>query len=381
MQRTKIAIVGGGAAGLSTAWALACAGEREVVLLEREPALGTVSSRLNAAILRTLTPDPAVSAFARESAGFLRAPPPDFCSQPLLEPTGLLLAAEGEAAVELERQATECADGRGFERLDERRARALAPHFASPPGVRLWFADEGRLDNAALLLAFARAARAAGARLHCRAAVQQALRTPRGFELVLAGGARLECAALVLASGAWTEVLARELGSRVELQTTRRHLLVTRGATGVPPRAPIVWTGSDPFYARRDGDGLLLSPCDEQPIAPDRNSADPALRGELQRKASRFLPGVALGIPAHYWSGLRAFSGDGERFCIGPDPDVRGLHWAAGLAGHGMTCSIAVGRLAAACLLDRADGVHAPTGAFARAFAPARLVRHQPVQT
>jgi D-arginine dehydrogenase len=178
----------------------------------------------------------------------------------------------------------------------------------------------------------------------------------------------------VLAAGAWTQPLARALGSRIELAPSRRHLCVTRGARGVPANAPVVWTGSDPFYARRDGDGLLVSPCDEEPADPFAHGARPELRAELVRKAAKHLPGVELGATIHYWSGLRTFTGDGESFCIGWDPDVRGLFWVAGLAGHGMTCSLAVGKLAAALLERRSDGVYGQGGAFARAFDPARLV-------
>jgi D-arginine dehydrogenase len=357
-MHARIAIVGGGIAGLSTAWALGP--QAGALVLEREPAPGLVSSRLNAAILRTLTPDAAVSAFARESAALLR---------PYVEPCGLLLAAASQEAAELERQSRECAEPADFERVSGSRARELAPHFAAPDGVRLWFAREGRLDNSALLAALARAAD-----VRCGVDVVGAHASAAGFELELRGGERLRCERLVLAAGAWTQPLARALGSRIELAPSRRHLCVTRGARGVPANAPVVWTGSDPFYARRDGDGLLVSPCDEEPADPFAHGARPELRAELVRKAAKHLPGVELGATIHYWSGLRTFTGDGESFCIGWDPDVRGLFWVAGLAGHGMTCSLAVGKLAAALLERRSDGVYGQGGAFARAFDPARLV-------
>lgn len=372
-MHARIAIVGGGVAGLATAWALRAAGARDVVVLERERAPGLVSSRLNAAILRTLTPDSFVCAFARESAALLRRPPQDLASAPFVEPCGLLLASDGSEAAELERQARECTEPSEFERVSAARARELAPHFATPGGVRLWFPREGRIDNAALLAALAREAD-----VRCQVDVLRASQSATGFELELRGHERVRCERLVLAAGAWTHALARALGSRIELFPTRRHLCVTRGARGVPADAPVVWTGSDAFYARRDGDGLLVSPCDEEPADPSARGARSELRAELVRKARKHLPGVELGAPVHYWSGLRTFTSDGESFCIGADPDVRGLFWVAGLAGHGMTCSLAVGRLAAALLEGRSDGVYAPDGAFARAFDPARLVRAAP---
>ncbi len=73
MGQTKILIIGGGIAGLTTAWHLAQSGRGEgVLLLEREEQLATHSSAQNAAILRTLGPDPFSSRIAQASARFLR---------------------------------------------------------------------------------------------------------------------------------------------------------------------------------------------------------------------------------------------------------------------------------------------------------------------
>jgi D-arginine dehydrogenase len=371
---TRTAILGGGVAGLATAWALCDNGANDCVLLEREPALGRVSSRLNAAILRTLTPDPLVSSFARESAAFLSRPPTAFARLPLVDPCGLLLAAEGDAATELERQAHECTAGPECAPVSAAAARALAPHFDAPAGTRLWFVNEGRLENDRLLAAYAQAARASGADLRTSCAIDRIERLSGGFVLHSRGAPRVRCEVLVLAAGAWAARLGATLGSRVPLHATERHLAVTRAARGVAARAPVVWTGSDPFYARVEGDGLLLSPCDENPVDPDRHPAQPTLRAELARKCAHWLPRVEPGVLAHYWSGLRTFTRDGERFCIGWDPDVAGLFWVAGLAGHGMTCSAAIGRLAAGLLRRDSCGVYGSSGAFARAFDPRRLL-------
>jgi glycine/D-amino acid oxidase-like deaminating enzyme len=43
------------------------------------------------------------------------------------------------------------------------------------------------------------------------------------------------------------------------------------------------------------------------------------------------------------------------RFVIGWDPKVENFFWVAGLGGHGMTTSAAVGDLAAALLIDGPD--------------------------
>ena len=62
-----------------------------------------------------------------------------------------------------------------------------------------------------------------------------------------------------------------------------------------------------------------------------------------------------------------------HRFAIGPDPELPGLFWVAGLGGAGMCCSAAIGRVAAELLLGGATD--AP---LARALSPARLAQTGP---
>ena len=60
------------------------------------------------------------------------------------------------------------------------------------------------------------------------------------------------------------------------------------------------------------------------------------------------------------WAGYRTLTPDG-RFVIGPDPSLAGFVWCAGLGGHGVTTSAAVGRLAAQAVLGEAvPPEHAP---------------------
>ena len=111
----RILIVGGGVAGVSTAYFLGQRGERDVALLEREPLCGTHSSGRNAAVLRTLSADPIISEFSRRSADFLHAPPPGFAPVPLVERVGLLLTADADGAAELTRCFEECGGADGGE--------------------------------------------------------------------------------------------------------------------------------------------------------------------------------------------------------------------------------------------------------------------------
>ena len=95
---------------------------------------------------------------------------------------------------------------------------------------------------------------------------------------------------------------------------------------------------------------MLTSPCDATPHDPREPQLDSAAAELLFDKLRRAFPSLVDANVVSSWACLRTFARD-ERFVIGPDPEVNGLIWVAGLGGHGMTTSPAVGRLGAAAVL------------------------------
>ncbi len=77
---TRVAIVGGGIAGISAAWALAT--EHEVVVFEGEAELATHTTGRSAATLSETSGHRVVCALARASRPFLETPPDGFTEHP-----------------------------------------------------------------------------------------------------------------------------------------------------------------------------------------------------------------------------------------------------------------------------------------------------------
>jgi len=366
----RLVIIGGGVAGAATAYFLARGGARDVVLVERAHQLGTESSGKNAAILRTLTGDPVTDALARRGKQFLCSPPRGFAEHPLVDPCGLVLTADAAGADELRAWFGTGGRAAGGQPLEPERVRALVPHLGPSPEAAYAFPAEGRIDVAALMEGLERGARAGGVAIETGAEVTELVaRRGRVAGVRLAGGAELAAERTVLAAGAWVVGLARRAGSRIELRPTRRHLLVTAPDPAVDPRWPVLWHHGDSFYARPESGGMLLCGCDQSPVDPDHCTVDADVREAIAAKVARYLPGLADAGAAHFWAGLRTFAAD-HRFVVGPDPDLEGLEWVAGLGGHGMVCGAAVGELAAGALLDPARR----DGPLARSLDPARLV-------
>lgn len=361
-QAPRILIVGGGIAGLSSAYHLARAGVR-VELFEAEPALGQRSSGLNAAIWRTAIEEPEVAALARAARLHLLDPPAEFGSEALVDPVGVLLVAEDERGARQLRAQAELAASR-FEELDAEAARAKVPHLHLDPRLALWFPEEGRLNLPALITGFARGARALGAQLHTGRRVARVLTSAQGAAgLAFEDGSELRADGVLIAAGGWGEALGRTAGSRERLRPTRRHLGCTLERGGVDPGGPVLWTVADPaFYLCPQNEGLLACVCDQVDVTPDEGyRTDPeqarALEDALRERWAAALPAPAMG---RTWSAVRTFW-EPDRFLLGADAQVPGLYWAAGLAGHGMTTCFAVGaRVRDAVLEQLCDAPGAP---------------------
>lgn len=368
MSEPGILIIGGGIAGAATAWHLAQRGAQGVVLLERESDFGAHATSQNAAILRTFTEDRATTALAHETAALLADPPQGFSDVPLLDPKGLILQLGTDARSQLLEWRDTKPDPSTVQELSAAELSDRFPWYSGPTEGAWWVADEGELDVAALLEAYLRGARAGGVELRTGAEVTSFLNEAgpvRGVRL--SDGEELEAERTAICTGGWAGRLARMAGSLLQFEPRRRHLMVTSPDEQIDPRWPILWSQAEGFYARPESGGMLMCACDQEVVAPDECSIDPQMMECIAEKAARLLPRVTDAGCAHLWSGMRTFTED-ESFLIGPDPSVDGLHWVAALGGHGVTCSVGVGRLAAAHLLG-----DAPDDELACALDPRRF--------
>jgi D-arginine dehydrogenase len=367
VDAARIVIVGAGVAGATTAAALARAGMGPGLVLEREPIPGSHASGKNAGISCLVEFDPVVRRLAVEGVRRLQAM--SVAGEPILRPGGgLYLGGPQDTDV-----LGECA--RALESLGMRAAMLGAPAartaFPFLSGidfdVALHSADEGVIDIHALLLAYLDEARQGRFTVLTRTEVLD-LRVEQGRVAgVVTSRGTIRADLVVDAGGAWAGRLGRTRA--LPLQPLRRHLFVSASAGGVPAMAPMVWHMGDRYYFRPEGQGLLLSPCDETVQEPGVPQMDPGAVDLLATKLAR--SAQALGdLPIRSsWACLRTFAPD-HRPAIGPDPDLPGLFHVAGLGGFGMGTSWAIGEVAAAMICGAAVPFIDPA-----AVSPARFTR------
>jgi D-amino-acid dehydrogenase len=170
------------------------------------------------------------------------------------------------------------------------------------------------------------------------------------------GGVRLDCelgfrdfTAVVIAAGAWSKTLARQVGDRVSLDTERGyHLNLEAGEAG-ELRRPVVFPERGFVLApMQDGirltSGVELAGLDAPPDFSRIRRLLPAARDAL--------PGLSDRV-TRQWLGYRPSTPDSLPV-IGRSPHARSVFYAFGHQHLGLTLGPVTGRLIAGLVADRA---------------------------
>ncbi|HSP97202.1 MAG TPA: FAD-binding oxidoreductase [Candidatus Dormibacteraeota bacterium] len=357
MQRRsyEVVIVGGGIAGASLAYFLTARGVRDVLLVEREAQPGYHSTGRSAAVAVEWDPIPALQALKAQGAAFLRQPPPDFATAPLLRASGILVlfqeplwgavravaptVATGGTTVELLSTADVLA-----------RIPVLAPEYVDG-GVLL--PADGHIEVHELLWSYLRGAAQRGAERCCGVTVL-GVRTAGGRVCgVSTNAGDVDAHWVVNAAGAWAGVVAAGAGaSPIPITPCRRTIITFAVPDDVDASDwPLVEHESQHLYFAPEAGGMFASPMDEEPLAPCDAAPDELAIATAADRVARVAPRLAPRHVRRAWAGLRTFSPD-RVLVVGEDPRLPGFFWLAGQGGCGIETSGAVGQIAADLLLD-----------------------------
>jgi D-arginine dehydrogenase len=370
-----VVIVGAGIAGASLAYELA--GERQVVLLEREDRPGYHSTGRSAAMLIATYGTEAVRRLTKASRPFLEAPPDGFSETPLLSPRGYLHLARND---QLERLSAFEAEAKPFnpalQRLDRDGVLDVAPLIdPAYPAAGLLEPDAMAIDDAALHQGYLRGFARRGGRLMMDAEVVHAQPTGGGRWAVETRQGTVEAGVVVNAAGAWGDELAALVGvAPIGLEPKRRTAILLD-----PPEAgaeaagamPMVSDIDDEVYVKPEGGGLMVSPADETP-APPSDAQPEELDVAITVDRYERLTGKTVRTIRKRWAGLRSFVADHSPV-LGFDPEADGFFWLVGQGGFGIMTAPGAARLAA----DLIEG-REPSGdlnGLATSISPKRLRR------
>lgn len=376
----EIVIVGGGAVGCGVAYSLAQAGKTDVLLLEKEPAVASVTSAQAAGLVGQVRSTVARTRLAMWSVRTFAALQDDAeCNPGWRQAGSLRIAQTDERAQEFQQLLAVAAEaGLDVELIDAARARQLWPAmcFDGAKAI-LWCPSDGYVQPHDLALSYRHHARRKGVRFATNTAVVGITCRNGHVESVQTTGGSVHCKTVVNAAGAHAYAIARLVGLELPIVPVRHEYFVTVPTTDLEPALPVVRAPDARLYSRADVNSLLVGGWEPKAVSVDprdfRLTDDPPPIDEdwpvLHAFAEQFsplYPGVLdLGIRSVF-KGWPTFVPDG-RFVIGESCRVKGFVMAGGCNAHGVSGSAGIGRHVVEAMLE------AKPSAYVQSLSPDRF--------
>ncbi|QIM20313.1 FAD-dependent oxidoreductase [Phycicoccus sp. HDW14] len=363
-SRARVVVIGGGVIGTSIAYHLAHAGERDVVVLERDRL--TSGTTWHAAGLMTCfgsfsETSTRLRLYSRDLYGRLEA---ETGQSTGFKPVGLVeAAADRDRLEEYRRVATfQRRLGLEVEEVSPAEMAALFPLARTDDLVGGFHVpDDGRVNPVDLTMALAKGARALGVRVVEGVRVEQVTTRPRGAVEEVTGvvtdRGTIECEVVVNAAGMWARELAAANGVVVPNQAAEHYYLVTEPIDGMSPDAPVFEDPASYGYYREEGGGMMVGLF--EPVAASwkvegipRDFSFGTLPPDTDR-VGPFLEKAMARVPVVETAGIRTFFCGPESFtpdlspAVGEAPGIHGYFVCAGLNSVGILSAGGLGRVVA----------------------------------
>jgi glycine/D-amino acid oxidase-like deaminating enzyme len=364
----RVVVVGGGIVGASCAYELAARGA-DVELVDAGDAPVGASARSDGYLLVSDKRPGEDTEMTREALEVWREYAASLPGEIEFEPVGPVLVAVGADAAGVLAERLRSLREHGIE------AREVAPADADPglgPNVTLAATApaDARVQPMLATAAILRAAAGAGARIRHHAAV--AAIEPRA--VALADGTELHADVVIVAAGAWTGELLKDVAPWLPIEPRRGHLMVCeRRAAGIVRRGALeagylatLESGSADLQGAAIVEptraGTVLLGSSRERVGFDPHTSTPALR-LIAAAVTRVYPALATCRVIRSWIGFRPWTPDGRPLLGEIEP---GLVVAAGHEGAGICLGPWTGRVVARHLLE---GEAIPERLAARRFA------------
>ncbi len=355
MTPSRVVIIGAGVMGASVAAHLAERGVQEIIVIDRESALGGGSSGRATGGFRAQFDSAVNVRLSLRSREKLRMFADTTGVDPGYEAHGYLWLAGSE------RDLTTLRDGllvQHAEGLHEAREVSLDEIATINPAVCLdgiaggaFCPTDGFLRPRDIVRGYLALAIRRGAHVHWDTIATGFDRTFDGrVRVVHTTHGSLACDAVVNATGPWAAAVAQWAGVDLPVRPVRRQAASTVHTHALPASMPMTIFTEDGFHLRvRNGRVLLLCPSAGDPRDPFLTSVEAEWLVHVAHLANMRVPAlrdVPIDVPM-CWAGLYEMSPD-HHAIVGAHPSCPNLYFVNGSSGHGVMHAPALGEVVAA---------------------------------
>ncbi|MFQ5721155.1 MAG: NAD(P)/FAD-dependent oxidoreductase [Candidatus Aminicenantales bacterium] len=356
MQKLKktaeVVIIGGGIMGLSTAYYIARAGCRDVVLLERD-LLAQASTGLSVGGIRQQFSHPANIMLSQKSIKVFENFQEEFGQDINFHQVGYLFLAQRSKTWR------EFLAG-----VKQQKAYGIQVEVCQPSEIKyrwpyLCVSDleggtftprDGYADPYLVAMGFAQAARKLGISLEEKTkAVGIEIKKGKIRKVQTEKGS-IYTPVVVNAAGAWAKEVAKMAGLNLPIEPYRRQVFVTKAFPDIAESVPMVIDMDVSFYFRREGPGVLMGKNDPTEPPNFNTNLDWSWLEKVTAAAVHRVPILEKAKILKGWAGLYAVTPD-DNPIIGALSEVEGFFCAAGFSGHGFQHGPAVGQILSELIL------------------------------
>jgi len=261
-----------------------------------------------------------------------------------LETRGLMMLCQTEAGLAEESEVAAMAKevGEEAEVCDAARVRELDPDVQMKVAGGVWFEQDCHLDPLEFMEELRRGIRERGGTFLDDEAKHYVRNSDQVIHVKTAKGERLKADQFVLAGGAWTPEMTRQLGLRLPMQGGKGYSLTLKKPAELPRLCSLL---KEARVAVTPMGGKLRVGGTMEICGTDLSVSRKRVQGIIE-SFCKFFPAFKesdfKGIKP--WSGLRPCTPDGLP-CIGPVPDLQNVTVATGHAMLGLSLGPVTGKL------------------------------------
>lgn len=353
-KTADVVIIGGGVMGASTAYHLAGKGVKDIVLVEKEPFFGVMSTGQCAGGIRHQFSSEINIRLSLESIAMMERFPQEMDQDAGLRFIGyyFLLTHMDDVAEFRKNVALQHLLGVMTEWLEPGEIARRLP-LVNVEGVlaATMYARDGLCDPASLVQGYVTNARRLGARLFTDTQAV-GVRTASGrIQAVETNQGVIETPVVVNACGAWAPQIGHMVGVDIPIEPIRRQIVVTTPIPELPPDFPFVIFFRDSLYFHPEGEGILTGKSNPDETPGYKLSVDPEWEMVHMDEAMVRMPLLKKAGLLSHWAGLYEVTPDAHPI-LGRIPTVEGFYLMAGFSGHGLMHGPVVGLLMAEEVVD-----------------------------
>jgi sarcosine oxidase subunit beta len=351
-RTAEVVIIGGGIMGLSTAYHLARAGQKDVLLLEQN-LLAQGSTGLSVGGIRQQFSHASNILLSQESVRVFERFGEVFETDIHFRQVGYVFLvqreetwAEFQGNVETQRRLNVPVEILSPEEIQKR-----WPYlFVDDLKGGTYCPEDGYADPYLVAMGYANAARQLGVRIEEKTKVI-GVQLEKGNVLGVETEYGPIAAPLVVnAAGPWASGIGAMAGLDLPVKPYRRQVFITKAFPYIPPPVPLIIDQDRAFYFRSEGPGILFGMSDPDEPSSFHTNVDWAFLEKVIDVAVKRVAVLARAELLRGWAGLYEVTPDGNPI-IGESPGLKGFYCAVGFSGHGFQHGPAVGRIMSELIL------------------------------